>query len=401
MSPSSPPAPEPPPQSDPSKPKDPLGALLARTGPYLATGLYGRAGKRILGMRDSGVGHCYHVMSRTCSGPDGTLMLDDLEKEGLRKLMAKMSAFFGIELLTYCVMGNHFHALVHVPDPKVWVQQFEGPAGEERLIEHLRGFYSKDFVERLLMEVNGLRKQGMEYQAVERLNAFRRRFCDLGIWMKELKERFSRWYNRRHQRKGTMWMSRYKSVLVEGSESRGEGRLDALRTMALYIDLNPVRAGLVSDPGDYRWSGYSEAMTGSARARAGLCYVVAGAKAKGNWRDCGPAYRMWLYDAGRMERGADGSVSKRGIDAAQRDKVLKAFGKMPCEELLMKRVKYLTEGAVLGGKTYVEGIFEGLKEGYRRRKNGAMELKPCGGTRAARKATEDGGRLCVLNGGAG
>ena len=93
-------------------------------------------------------------------------------------------------------------------------------------------------MDRLLSEVNSLRKQGVEYQAVERLNAIRRRFCDLGIWMKELKERFSHWYNRRHQRKGTMWMARYKSVLVEGSESRGEGQLDALRTMALYIDLN-------------------------------------------------------------------------------------------------------------------------------------------------------------------
>ncbi len=59
-------------------------------------------------------------------------MLDEMEKEGLRKLLWKMCSFFGIELLTYCVMGNHFHALVHVPDPKVWLEQFEGPLGEER-----------------------------------------------------------------------------------------------------------------------------------------------------------------------------------------------------------------------------------------------------------------------------
>ena len=39
-----------------------------------------------------------------------------------------MCSFIRIELLTYCIMGNHFHALVHVLDPKVWLQQFEGPA---------------------------------------------------------------------------------------------------------------------------------------------------------------------------------------------------------------------------------------------------------------------------------
>ena len=63
--------------------------------------------------------------------------------------------------------------------------------------------------------------------------------------MKELKERFSRWFNKRHGRRGMLWQDRYRSVLVEDG--------DALRTMAAYIDLNPVRAGLIDDPKDYRW----------------------------------------------------------------------------------------------------------------------------------------------------
>ena len=54
--------------------------------------------------------------------------------------------------------------------------------------------------------------------------------------MKELKQRFSRWHNRRVGRKGPVWEDRYKSVQVEDDET-------ALRTIAAYIDLNPVRAG--------------------------------------------------------------------------------------------------------------------------------------------------------------
>ena len=66
--------------------------------------------------------------------------------------------------------------------------------------------------------------------------------------LKELKQRFSRWHNRRVGRKGPVWEDRHKSVQVEDSET-------ALRTIAAYIDLNPVCAGLVTDPKDYRWGG--------------------------------------------------------------------------------------------------------------------------------------------------
>jgi len=45
-----------------------------------------------------------------------------------------------------------------------------------------------------------------------------------------------------------LWEERYKSVIVESGE--------AARTIAAYIDLNPVRAGMVSDPAEYRWSSY-------------------------------------------------------------------------------------------------------------------------------------------------
>ena len=44
--------------------------------------------------------------------------------------------------------------------------------------------------------------------------------------------------------------------------------------MASYIDLNPVRAGIVKDPADYRWSGYGEAVAGKKAAREGLRLVM-------------------------------------------------------------------------------------------------------------------------------
>ena len=87
--------------------------------------------------------------------------------------------------------------------------------------------------------------------------------------MKLVKQRFSVWYNRSHQRYGTLWAERFKSVLVEAKSG-------VMRTMAAYIDLNPVRAGLVNDPKDYRFCGYAEAVAGFRLSQLGLSYLVEG-----------------------------------------------------------------------------------------------------------------------------
>ena len=89
--------------------------------------------RRILG-RKGQVAHYYHLMSRTCGG---TVFFDDVEREAMVKLIRKMSRFCGIEVLPYCVMGNHFHLLVRVPDRESWMAQFEGGGGEERLLTRM------------------------------------------------------------------------------------------------------------------------------------------------------------------------------------------------------------------------------------------------------------------------
>ena len=96
---------------------------------------------------------------------------------------------------------------------------------------------------------------------------FTYRMQDLGEFMKGLLQRFSQWFNRAHARTGTLWEDRFKSVIVEDGV--------AARTISAYIDLNPVRAGMVADPADYRWSSYGEAIGGGKKgngkkAREGL-----------------------------------------------------------------------------------------------------------------------------------
>ena len=116
-------------------------------------------------------------------------------------------------------------------------------------------------------QLGWFRERGQDKAAEELRERVLARMWDMSAFMKLLKQRFTQWYNRRQGRKGTLWEERFKSVLVDGAG-------DVLATMAAYIDLNPVRAGLVEDPKDYRWCGYAEAVAGGRAARAGIQLVM-------------------------------------------------------------------------------------------------------------------------------
>lgn len=71
---------------------------------------------------------------------------------------------------------------------------------------------------------------------------------DLGRFMQSVGRRYVRYINETYRRSGTMWEGRFKSALVSRDEY--------LMVCSRYIELNPVRAGLVRHPQEYRWSSY-------------------------------------------------------------------------------------------------------------------------------------------------
>jgi putative transposase len=297
------------------------------------------------------------------------VFFDDVEKEALKRVLWRLAEFSGVRLVTYCIMGNHFHALVEVPKKEIWLERFAGPEGEERLLAHLRVLYSKAYVDFLRAEIADLRKMGLEALVQTKLEGIKKRFCDLATYMKEVKNRFSRWFNKRRERKGTLWMDRYKSVLVEG---KGE----PLHTMAAYIDLNPVRAGLVDDPKDYRWCGYAEAVSGIRKAQRGLSKVT-GTSVDG-WENGGAeAYRCLLFSSGVEVKDAQNvNVVRKGVTPEEARQVLKEKGKLSSMELVRLRVRHFSDGLVLGSKEFVEEMFTANRDRFgSKRKTGARQLK--------------------------
>ncbi len=268
-------------------------------------------------------------MTRTVNGER---LFDEVAKEVLRKQLWQIADYCGVTIHTYAILTNHFHVLVTVP------QKTEIPDPE--LLRRYQVLYPKPTrYQTARLEV--IRAQ-LATNGPEAVLWRRRQLAlmgNLSQFMKLLKQRFSIWFNKSHRRFGTLWAERFKSVLVESKQ-------EVLETIAAYIDLNCVRAGLVADPKDYRFCGYAEAVAGSLLAQHGIAAVF-GATGQ-SWPNVQAGYRLVLFGTGAGPRQHIGTITP-----GEFQQVLQARGKLPRATVLRCRVRYFTDGAVLGSRAFV------------------------------------------------
>ena len=269
----------------------------------------------------------YHCISRTVNGE---WLFEDVDKEVLRQQLWQVADYCGVQVVTYTIMANHFHVLLHVPR--------QTPVPDAELLRRYKILYPKPTryqSARLAVIETELFRNGPE------ADAWRQRqlalMGDVSQFMKLVKQRFSIWFNKSHQRFGTLWAERFKSVLVE-TEKR------VRQTMAAYIDLNSVRAGLVTDPKDYRFCGYAEAVAGSGVAQEGIRTLIGGPA----WDEAQADYRKVLFAAGTGNREYAAQ-----LPVAELQRVVDEGGQLPLATVLRCRLRYFTEGAVLGSRAFV------------------------------------------------
>jgi putative transposase len=128
----------------------------------------------------------YHVTSR--GDRREPIFDDDADRREWLQVLAEGLDRFQATAYAYCLMGNHYHAVMQTHRPNL-----------SRLMRHVNGVYT-------------LR------------------------------------YNRRHSKVGHLFQGRFKAVLVDQESYFLE--------VCRYVDLNPVRAGLVKRPGNWPWSSY-------------------------------------------------------------------------------------------------------------------------------------------------
>lgn len=303
----------------------------------------------------------YHCIARIVGGER---LLGDLEKERFRQMLWEQAEFSGVEIVTYCLMSNHVHVLVRVPDgPKVT---------DAELVRRMTRFYGRKSV---VVQNIGAQFEKDGYVSKDVRESFTARMGDLSVFMKELKHRFTKWYNKQYGRFGTLWAERFKSVLVEDS-------IEAVGVVARYIDLNPVRAGIVEDPKDYRFCGYAEAAAGSRKARAGIVSFHEASR----WLQAGLEYRDSLFVESESANRSDKVV-------LDRDRIRKelARGKnLPLAVVLRLRVRYFSDGAVLGSRNFVNEMFGRFRDRFgEKRVSGGRPIRGLGSALSGMVAARD------------
>jgi len=270
---------------------------------------------RIARLKVKGEPAVYHVISRTTL--EG-FVLGDVEKDYLLALMKRLSDFYFAEVLGFSILGNHFHLLVRM---------------------HPESSYSEEDVRERYD-----RRYGQERAAAlddEQMEELRKKMADLSEYVKEIKQDFSRYYNKLHRKKGYFWSERFKSVIVENGET--------LINCLAYIDLNPVRAGLVKRPEEYRWCSLGYHV--QSRNKGGFLSLDFGLRELGvkSGKERLSNFRRFVYEKGGLE-GLE-KERRRDFEVGSADRFL-------------LRTRYFTDSGIIGSKAYVSNLYLAFKDCY-------------------------------------
>jgi len=262
----------------------------------------------------------YHVISRTAL--EG-LPFRDEDKEYMLELIKKWSEIFFVDVLGFAIMGNHFHLVVRMYP--------ESDVSDEDVRERYNRLY-------------GAKEIGSGFE----FDRFKKKLCSLSWYVKEIKQGFSRYFNKKYGRRGTLWGDRFKSLIVEDGLT--------LVNLLAYVDLNAVRAGIVKRPEEYRWCSLGYHIQSGNKDN--LLSVDFGMK---EWNEFDEheivmKYREFVYETGAIDAGKGAVIDEEIIDAERK----KNF-QLRLPELFRYRCRYFTDAGVLGSKRFLEKVFEEIK----------------------------------------
>jgi hypothetical protein len=147
----------------------------------------------------------YHLRARVVAGD---WLLGSVEKEVLRKNMWLIAERLGVQILTYALMSNHLHVVAYAPRRQALS---DGELFRRYALLHCG---VSIWAQRHLAAIERMLAENGEEAAAWR-ETEQRKMCDVSEFMKLLKQRFSIWYNRTHNRFGTLWADRFQSTLLE------------------------------------------------------------------------------------------------------------------------------------------------------------------------------------------
>jgi putative transposase len=262
--------------------------------------------------------HCYnHAVGTADDRPFGRA-----EKEEFVRILMRVAMFYAVRIVAYQVMSNHWHILLRTPEAM--------PSEEETI--------------RRFMAFHGGRRKLMPGSKL--CNQWRQRLRDVSWCMRHLQHLYTNWFNRSRpvRRKGPLWAGRFKNTVLETGP--------ALWACWAYIERNPVRAKMVSDPGDYRFCSYGVwSQTGLHPFEDALVEVLRPALPE----------RLHAFDPAALRRElrrefdrlAAEDLARAGTPAAAAVPAKEPDGEAPFSLSARRRIRHWVDGLVIGSELFI------------------------------------------------
>ena len=222
-------------------------------------------------------------------------------------------------------MGNHFHVVLYAPS------EHDLPSYAEIAQRH--------------NEYYGNQKPEIDANDTEACAEIGRQMIDISHFMRVLQQKFAQYFNRAHDRRGSLWGDRFKSTILEKG--------NALWSCVAYVELNPIRAGLVADTADYRfctWGRYRG--SGSHPFQENFVHHLRDwfGDAAANWRESQVMNRFasLLAQITAKEAGGCPEEIEEAVEQAEKKET------MPLR--FMRRTRHWSDGVIIGSKAFIQEV---------------------------------------------
>ncbi len=294
---------------------------------------------RIGRIKFTGADSWYHVYSRVAAYKGEYPLSGAVPMRRLIETIRHFSEIYFCEVAAFCVMGNHYHLVV----------KFERSRQVDRRELRARS---------RLMYPGQASQRRVDLWSEGDWEHYRKRLFDVSEYMRNIQSAFARWYNRSYERRGRLWSDRFKSVYL--------GDMQAVLDCMLYVELNPVRAGLVERPEE--WPGASLILREVGRDGwlAPLETFLDSAVAEKALVE----YRERLYYRGAVP-------TKEGQQAISPEVLEREVARgFEVRGLYRKRLRYFVDGLAIGTESFIRDQLTVLRESgqYVRRRHPIPQL---------------------------
>ena len=277
---------------------------------------------RVARMKVVGKSAYYHIINRV-AGPKDYYPFDDVSKEKAFHFLEEVLAFYRHEVISFTMMGNHYHLIVYAP-----IDLLDPIQTSKR---------HNDYYQGRVAELNP--------NQIERYQKVASKMINISELMKAFQQKLAVWYNRTHNRRGPLWADRFKHTILEGKDFNS-----ALWICTKYCELNPVRAGLTDHPSNYRFCSWGK-YKGKGKHPFEATFIKHMRKAFGErakpWSKK-QLFREFDVELARTiayEKGENSALIKAAMaDARAGDRMKVQF---------LRKSRYWSQGLAIGTKTFV------------------------------------------------